>query len=74
VNLASPLLSSEGVPEFVIYLGAVLGIAGLVASLGLWILRKWGIWLTIVVSELDLLSAALGVPLHLMLNCKWPQQ
>ena len=32
VNLASPLLPSEGVPEFVIYLGVVVGIAGLVAS------------------------------------------
>jgi hypothetical protein len=62
VNLASPLLPSEGVPEFVISLGVVLGIAGLVASLGLWILRKWGIWLTILVSVLNLLSAAPGIP------------
>jgi hypothetical protein len=34
-NLISPLLPSEGVPAFVIYLGIVLGIAGLVAAAGL---------------------------------------
>jgi hypothetical protein len=31
-NLASPLFPLEGVPVFVVYLGVVLGIAGLVAS------------------------------------------
>jgi hypothetical protein len=46
---------------FVVYLGVVLGIAGLVASAGLWMLRKWSIWLTIIVSVLNLLSAAPGV-------------
>jgi len=60
-NLASPLFPLEGVPVFVVYLGVVLGIAGLVASAGLWMLRKWSIWLTIVVSVLNLLSAAPGV-------------
>jgi len=62
VNLATPLFPSEGVPEFVIYLGVVLGIAGLVAAAGLWMLRKWSIWLTIVVSALNILSAAPGIP------------
>ena len=60
-NLASPLLPLEGVPVFVVYLGVVLGIVGLVASAGLWMLRKWSIWLTIVASVLNLLSAAPGV-------------
>jgi uncharacterized membrane protein (DUF2068 family) len=61
-NLASPLFPSEGVPEFVIYLGIVLGVAGLIAAAGLWMLRKWSIWQTIVVSVLNLLSAAPGIP------------
>ena len=60
VNLISPLLPSEGIPEFVIYLGVVLGIAGLAAA-GLWMLRKWSMWLTIVVSVVNFLSAAPGL-------------
>jgi hypothetical protein len=60
-NLISPLLPSEGVPAFVIYLGVVLGIAGLAAAAGLWMLKKWSIWLTIIVSALNLLSAAPGI-------------
>jgi|SRR5215210_298998 len=60
-NLISPLLPSEGVPAFVIYLGVVLGIAGIAAAAGLWMLKKWSIWLTIIVSALNLLSAAPGV-------------
>lgn len=60
-NLISPLLPSEGVPAFVIYLGVVLGIAGIAAAAGLWMLKKWSIWLTIIVSALNLLSAAPGM-------------
>jgi hypothetical protein len=59
-NLISPLLPSDGVPEFVIYLGVVLGIAGLAAA-GLWRLRKWSLWLTVIVSVVNLLSAAPGL-------------
>jgi hypothetical protein len=61
VNLISPLLPSEGIPEFVIYLGVILGIAGLAAAAGLWMLRKWSIWLTIIVSVVNFLSAAPGL-------------
>jgi hypothetical protein len=45
----------------VLYSGIVLGVAGLVASAGLWMLKKWGLWLTIVVNVLGGLSAAPGV-------------
>ena len=45
----------------VLYSGIVLGVAGLVASAGLWILKKWGLWLTIFVNVLGGLSAAPGV-------------
>ncbi len=46
---------------FVIYTGIMLGIVGIVAAIGLWMLKKWGLWLTIVVSVLNLLSAAPGL-------------
>ena len=60
-NVVSPLLPTEGIPAFVVYLGVVLGVAGLVSAAGLWVLRKWSIPLTIVVSVLNLLSAAPGI-------------
>ncbi len=60
-NLVFPLLPTEGIPAVVVYLGVVLGVAGLVAAAGLWMLKKWGLWLTIVVSALNLLSAAPGI-------------
>jgi hypothetical protein len=62
LSLPGPLLpGSEGVPAVVLYSGIVLGVAGLVASAGLWTLKKWGLWLTIVVNVLGGLSAAPGV-------------
>jgi hypothetical protein len=64
LSLPGPLLpGSEGVPEVVLYSGIVLGIVGLVAAVGLWMLKKWSLWLTIVVSVLNILSAAPGVAL-----------
>ena len=62
MSLPGPLLpGAEGVPEVVLYSGIVLGIVGLVAAVGLWMLKKWSLWLTIVVSVLNILSAAPGV-------------
>jgi hypothetical protein len=62
LSLPGPLLpGSEGVPAVVLYSGILLGVAGLVASAGLWILKKWGLWLTIIVNALGALSAAPGV-------------
>jgi hypothetical protein len=61
-SLPGPLLpGSQGVPAVVLYAGIVLGVAGLVASAGLWMLKKWGLWLTILVNVLGGLSAAPGV-------------
>ena len=57
----SLLPGSEGVPAVVLYSGIVLGVAGLVASAGLWMLRNWGLWLTVIVNALGALSAAPGV-------------
>jgi hypothetical protein len=62
VGLPGPLLpGSEEVPAVVIYGGILLGVVGLVAAVGLWMLKEWGFWLTIVVSVLNALSAAPGV-------------
>ncbi len=60
-NLLTPFLPMEGVPAFVVYLGVALGVAGLLAAAGLWMLKRWALWLTIVVSALNILSAAPGL-------------
>ncbi len=52
---------SEGVPAVVVYGGAVLGLLGLVAAYGLWMLKRWGVWLSIILSALNLLSAGPGI-------------
>jgi hypothetical protein len=42
--------------------GAVLGILGLIATVGLWLLkRRWSVWSTIVVSVLNIVSSAPGI-------------
>src|SRR5215213_1552577 len=48
-------------PAFLNYLGYVLGIAGLLVAIGLWMMQKWGLWATIVVCVLNFLSGAPGV-------------
>ena len=60
-NLLALFLPMEGVPTFVIYLGVVLGVAGLAAAAGLWMLKRWSVWLTIIVCVLNILSAAPGI-------------
>jgi hypothetical protein len=60
LNLLFPLFPIEGIPAIASYLAVVEGAADLVGAIGLWRLRKWGIWLTIIVSVLNLLDAAGG--------------
>ena len=61
-TLLGPLLpGSEGIPAGVIYSAVVLGVVGLAAA-GLWMLKRWGMWLAIVVCAINLLSAAPGIP------------
>src|SRR5829696_1512969 len=58
------LLLSPGAvepPAFIIYSGYVLGIAGIVVAIGLWMMQKWSLWATIVVCVLNFLSGAPGV-------------
>ena len=57
LNLAFPLFPEEVIPAFVVYSGVALGVIGLVAAARLWRLRKWSIWLTIIVSVLNVLPA-----------------
>jgi hypothetical protein len=51
----------EETPMFVVYTGIVLGIAGLVATVGLWMLKKWGFWATIIVSVINILLNLSGL-------------
>jgi hypothetical protein len=48
-------------PAFLNYLGYVLGIAGIVVAIGLWMMQKWSYWATIVVCVLNFLLGAPGV-------------
>ena len=52
---------AEEPPAFILYSGYVVGIAGLVAAVGLWMLRKWKYWATIVVCVLNFLFGLPGL-------------
>ena len=53
----------EEPPTFVLYVGLVLGIVGLVVAVGLWMMKAWSYWATIAVCVLNLLSGAPGMVL-----------
>jgi hypothetical protein len=66
LNLLFPLWAEsipreEEVPALVVYTTVLVGVAGLLGTAGLWMLRKWSLWLTIVVSVLNVLDGAAGV-------------
>ena len=52
---------AEEPPAFVLYSGYVVGIVGIVAAVGLWMLKPWSYWTTIVVCALNFLLGAPGV-------------
>jgi hypothetical protein len=54
---------AEDPPAFIYYSGIVLGIVGLVVAVGLWMLKKWSLWATIIVAVLNLLLGAPGIVL-----------
>jgi hypothetical protein len=43
LNLLFPFFPIEVIPAVTLYLGIVLGTAGLVGAAGLWMLTKWSI-------------------------------
>ena len=55
----------EETPMFIIYSGIVLGIVGLVAAVGLWMVKKWSLWLTIIDCVINIL---LSVPAPAMVS------
>ena len=61
MNVLSPLFPTEGIPAVVVYLAVVVGVVGLLGAAGLWMLRKWGLWVTIIVCVLNIGDAAPGI-------------
>ncbi len=70
LNFAPPLVTSPlytapflqtNYPTIVLFLDIALGVLGLLAAGGLWMLRRWGLLLTIIVSVLNILLAAPGI-------------
>jgi hypothetical protein len=53
----APLLQTD-YPTVVLFLGIALGVLGLLGAGGLWMLRRWGFLLSIIVSVLNILLAA----------------
>jgi len=67
LNFISPLFTSSlytapllqmDYPTVVLFLGIALGVLGLLAAGGLWMLRRWGFFLTMIISVLNILLAA----------------
>src|SRR5215212_9259343 len=48
-------------PWFIYYPSIVLGVAGLIVAFGLWTLKPWSLWATVVVSALNFILAVPGV-------------
>jgi hypothetical protein len=61
-NFAGFALPSGGetAPMIVVVSSIILGIAGIPAAIGLWLLRRWGYILTLVVTVLNLLGTVPG--------------
>ncbi len=57
LNFTSPFLQTD-YPTIVLLLAIALGVLGVLAAGGLWMLRRWGLLLTIIVSVLNILLAA----------------
>jgi hypothetical protein len=51
----------EEPPAFILYSGYVVGVVGLVVAVGLWMLKPWSLWATIVVCVLNFLFGLPGL-------------
>ena len=58
--MMTPAQAAE-IPAVAIYSTVVLGVVGLVVAYGLWTHKRWSVWLTIVVSVLNILLAVPGM-------------
>jgi hypothetical protein len=52
---------AEEPPAFILYSGYVVGIVGLVVAIGLWMLKPWSLWATLVVCVLNFLFGLPGL-------------
>jgi uncharacterized membrane protein (DUF2068 family) len=52
----------QSVPAIIVVSSIILIVAGIPAVIGLWMLRRWGYILTLVVTALNLLSGLPGIP------------
>ncbi|HLL38439.1 MAG TPA: hypothetical protein VK357_02090 [Rubrobacteraceae bacterium] len=59
-NFLAPLMLPPEAGS-IAYLIIAMGVLGLVAAGGLWMLKGWALWLTVVVSVLNILAAAPGL-------------
>ncbi len=53
----------EEPPEFVLYSGILIGVAGFIVAYGLWILEPWSFWYANIVCVLNFLLGAPAVVL-----------
>ena len=60
LNFISPFLPTD-YPTIVLFLGGALGVVGLLAAAGLWMLKRWALLLTIIVSVLNLVLSIPGI-------------
>jgi hypothetical protein len=52
---------ADKIPPVVVYGDVVLGVLSLITGVGLWNLKRWGVWLTFLIAALNIISAAPGV-------------
>src|SRR5262245_27626432 len=59
-NLITPMLprgsGDNRVPAFALILSIIFGVAGIAAAIGLWLLRRWGYILILIVTALNLIA------------------
>jgi len=59
-NLLAPVIS-KGIPTAAVYLLIGVGALGLVSAIGLWMLKRWALWLVIVACVLNILMNTTGI-------------
>jgi uncharacterized membrane protein (DUF2068 family) len=52
---------AEEAPAAIVYVSIVLGILGIVAAVGLWMMKPWSLWATIIVCVINILLNVFGL-------------